>query len=147
VYLETDYLGAVRAARIEWPIIQAPMAGTSTPALAAAVTNAGGLGSLGVGAMTADAAEAAIKAFRARSTRSLNVNVFCHRPARAEDARQAAWLERLRPEFERVGAQPPESLHEIYTSFVDDAAMFDLLLAVRPKVVSFHFGLPRQAWI
>ncbi len=132
---------------VEWPIIQAPMAGTSTPAMAAAVTNAGGLGSLGVGAMTPDAAEAAIEAFRARSTRSLNVNVFCHRPARADHARQAAWLERLRPEFERVGAQPPESLHEIYTSFVDDAAMFDLLLAVRPKVVSFHFGLPRQAWI
>jgi NAD(P)H-dependent flavin oxidoreductase YrpB (nitropropane dioxygenase family) len=37
---------------IQWPIIQAPMAGTGTPALAAAVSNAGGLGSLGVGATT-----------------------------------------------------------------------------------------------
>ncbi|GAB2788689.1 nitronate monooxygenase [Halomonas shantousis] len=132
---------------IEWPIIQAPMAGTSTPAMAAAVTNAGGLGSLGVGAMTPDAAEAAIETFRAHSTQSLNVNVFCHRPARADHARQTAWLERLRPEFERVDAQPPVALGEIYTSFVDDEAMFDMLLAVRPKVVSFHFGLPRQAWV
>lgn len=132
---------------IEWPIVQAPMAGTSTPAMAAAVTNAGGLGSLGVGAMTPDAAEAAIEAFRARSTGPLNVNVFCHRPARADHARQASWLERLRPEFERVGARPPDSLDETYTSFVDDTAMFDMLLAVRPKVVSFHFGLPRPAWI
>lgn len=132
---------------IEWPIVQAPMAGTSTPAMAAAVANAGGLGSLGVGAMTPNAAEAAIEASRARSTRPLNVNVFCHCPVRADHTRQAAWLERLRPEFERVGAQPPESLAEIYTSFVDDTAMFDMLLAARPKVVSFHFGLPRQAWI
>lgn len=39
---------------IQWPIIQAPMAGIDTPALAAAVSNAGGLGSLGIGATNAE---------------------------------------------------------------------------------------------
>ena len=132
---------------IDCPIIQAPMAGTSTPEMAAAVSNAGGLGSMGVGAMTPAVARDAIAAFRDRSNRSLNVNVFCHRPAVADPSREAAWLARLRPEFERVGAAPPGSLREIYKSFVVDEAMFRTLLAAKPKVVSFHFGLPDPAWI
>ena len=63
---------------IELPIIQAPMAGVSTAELAAAVSNAGALGSIGVGATDADGARRLIAAFRGRSQRSLNVNVFCH---------------------------------------------------------------------
>ncbi len=127
---------------IEAPIIQAPMAGVSTPEMAAAVSNAGALGSIGVGATDAPGARKMIAAFRARSPRSLNVNVFCHAPARAERAREASWLERLRPEFERFGAHPPAELHEIYRSFVEDDAMLAMLVAEKPKVVSFHFGVP-----
>ena len=92
---------------IEQPIIQAPMAGISTPAMAAAVANAGGLGSIGVGAASAATAGEMIAAVRALSNRSLNVNLFCHQPARADAAREAAWLKRLRPEFDRFGAEPP----------------------------------------
>jgi nitronate monooxygenase len=132
---------------IDWPIVQAPMAGTSTPEMAAAVSNAGGLGSIGVGAMTAKAAGDAIVAFRARSSRSLNVNVFCHRPAQRDPAREAAWLERLRPEFEAVKAAAPTALEEIYKSFVVDEPMLTTILAAKPKVVSFHFGLPSREWI
>jgi len=75
------------------------------------------------------------------------VNVFCHRPAVADAAREARWLDRLRPEFARVGAQPPAALSEIYTSFVVDDAMFAMLCETKPQVVSFHFGLPRSEWI
>jgi nitronate monooxygenase len=132
---------------IDWPIVQAPMAGTSTPELAAAVSNAGGLGSIGVGAMTARAAGDAMAAFRARSSRSLNVNVFCHRPAQRDPAREAAWLERLRPEFAAVKATAPAALNEIYKSFVVDEPMLTTILAAKPKVVSFHFGLPSREWI
>jgi nitronate monooxygenase len=127
---------------IDLPIVQAPMAGISTPALAAAVSNAGGLGSLGLGAMDAAVARTTIAEFRALSPRSLHVNVFCHRPARADAAREAAWIEHLRPEFHRLGAEPPATLKEIYKSFVDDDAMLAALVAEQPKVVSFHFGLP-----
>ena len=127
---------------IDWPIIQAPMAGTSTPALAAAVANAGGLGSIGVGAVNAAAAGEMIAAVRERTNRSFNVNVFCHQPAQAEPVREAAWLTRLGPEFAAVGAAPPAALHEIYKSFLQDDEMLATLLATRPKVVSFHFGLP-----
>lgn len=129
---------------VEHPIIQAPMAGTSTPALAAAVANAGGLGSIAVGAVNAAAAGDMIAAFRERSGRSLNVNLFCHAPAQAAPAREAAWLARLRPEFEAAGAKPPTGLQEIYKSFLRDDDMLAMLLATRPKVVSFHFGLPSQ---
>lgn len=127
---------------IDLPIIQAPMAGVSTPDLAAAVSNAGALGSIGVGATDADGASRMIAAFRERSRRSLNVNVFCHEPARANPSVEAAWLELLRPHFERYGAQPPTQIREIYRSFVEDDAMLAALLAQRPRAVSFHFGLP-----
>jgi nitronate monooxygenase len=127
---------------IDLPIVQAPMAGVSTPALAAAVADAGGLGSIGVGNTDADGARKMIAAVRDRSLRSLHVNVFCHRPARAKRALEAAWIERLRPELERFGAAPPIALTEIYRSFVEDDALLSALLALRPKVVSFIFGLP-----
>jgi nitronate monooxygenase len=124
------------------PIIQSPMAGVSTPAMAAAVANAGGLGSLGVGAVDAEAARAMIRAVRALSDRSFNINVFCHRPAIADPDRESAWLARLAPAFARYGAEPPLQLREIYRSFVVDDAMLKMLLDERPPVVSFQFGLP-----
>ncbi len=135
---------------IRLPIIQAPMAGTSSAAMAAAVTRAGGLGSIGVGALDATGAATMIADVRARLGEPVgpfNVNVFCHRPALADPAREAAWIERLAPEFARAGAAPPVRLREIYRSFVVDDDMLRVLLQARPAVVSFHFGLPPQAAI
>jgi nitronate monooxygenase len=124
------------------PIIQAPMAGISPPGMAAAVSNAGALGSIGVGATDAKGARAMIAAFRERSNGPLNVNVFCHRPAKADPERERGWIRRLTPEFERLGATPPATLSEIYRSFVEDEDMLAAFVAERPKVVSFHFGIP-----
>jgi nitronate monooxygenase len=132
---------------IDVPIIQAPMAGTSTPAMAAAVADAGGLGSIGVGAVNAATAGGMIAEVRARSPRALNVNVFCHQPAQAAPAREAAWLARLQPEFAAAGATPPAALKEIYKSFLQDEEMLATFLTLRPKAVSFHFGLPPAAWM
>jgi nitronate monooxygenase len=127
---------------IALPIIQAPMAGVSTPAMAAAVTNAGALGSIGVGATDPDGARRMIAATRERSTGPLQVNVFCHKPPTADPLREAAWLDHLRPQFANFGATPPASLREIYRSFVGDDPMLAALLAAQPRIVSFHFGLP-----
>ena len=127
---------------IRLPILQAPMAGVSTPAMAAAVSEAGGLGAIGVGATDAETAREMIRAVRTASDRPFNVNVFCHRPAVHDSTREAAWLNRLAPVFSRYGALPPSGLREIYTSFVEDDAMLAMLLEERPKVVSFHFGIP-----
>jgi nitronate monooxygenase len=132
---------------IRVPVVQAPMAGVSSPAMAAAVSESGGLGSLGVGAMNADKAREAILQFRALSSGPLNVNLFVHRPAHADVSKEAAWLRRLHPEFERFGAKTAESLNEIYTSFLEDEAMLAMLVDEKPKVVSFHFGVPRPEQI
>ena len=130
---------------VRLPIIQAPMAGVSSPAMAAAVGQAGGLGSIGIGATDAASAGAMIAGVRERFSGPLNVNLFCHRPAVAKPDVEAAWIERLGPVFEGFGAAPPTVLREIYRSFVEDDEMLAMLLAVRPPVVSFHFGLPPQA--
>ncbi|KKW67202.1 2-nitropropane dioxygenase [Lampropedia cohaerens] len=132
---------------ITWPLIQAPMAGVSTPALAAAVSEAGALGSLGLGACTAAQAAELIAQTRERTSRPFNVNLFCHRPAHRDAARERAWLEFLAPEFRRFGAQPPTALQEGYATLVGNVELLQMLLALRPAVVSFHFGLPEQSAI
>ncbi|HMQ40559.1 MAG TPA: nitronate monooxygenase [Paracoccus sp. (in: a-proteobacteria)] len=124
------------------PVVQAPMAGVTTPALAAAVANAGGLGSLGVAAMDAARAGQEVRATRALTSARFNVNVFCHRPPRRDAAKEKAWLDSLAPDFARFGAAPPEMLSDGYRPFADDPEMLAMLLAERPGVVSFHFGLP-----
>ena len=123
-------------------IIQAPMAGVSTPEMAAAVSNAGGLGSIGVGATNADGARKMIADFRARSKGALNVNVFCHAPAHADAALEEKWIERFRPRFAEYGGTPPSALREIYESFVVDDEMLRALVETKPEIVSFHFGVP-----
>jgi nitronate monooxygenase len=132
---------------IALPIIQAPMAGISSPAMAAVVSDSGALGSIGVGATDAIGARAMIRAVRERSSRPFNVNLFCHRPANADAAVEAAWIDRLRPQFEALDTAPPAALIEIYRSFVEDEAMLAMLIEERPAVVSFHFGLPGEAAI
>jgi nitronate monooxygenase len=127
---------------IETPIIQAPMAGVSTPELAAAVSNAGALGSLGLGAMTVDAARLAIRETRSRTSRPFLVNFFCHTESAPDPDRDSAWLSFLEPSFAEFHAAAPSSLTAIYPTYTRDDAIHAMLLEERPPVVSFHFGLP-----
>lgn len=127
---------------IELPIIQAPMAGTATVALAAAVSNAGGLGSLGLGSSTVAQAREQIQQLKQATDQPFNVNFFCHQPASVDAAREQAWLKLLQPYFAEFSAQPPSQLDPGNPSFIDNPAMLEMLLEERPPVVSFHFGLP-----
>lgn len=124
------------------PIFQAPMAGVSTAAMAAAVANAGALGAIGIGASDVAGAAAMIDAVRAGTDRAFNVNVFVHAAPRPDPVREAAWLEWLAPIFAQFDAAPPAALRTIYTSFADDPDMLAMLVEKAPPVVSFHFGLP-----
>lgn len=128
------------------PLIQAPMAGVSTLALAIAVSRAGALGSLATGA-TADAGIVAqqLTKLQAASDKPFNVNVFCHEPAAPNPDHDAAWLAYLRPFFEELGSEPPASLSEVYPSFRVNEELLRVLVAACPRVVSFHFGLPTAA--
>ncbi|MGI3171155.1 NAD(P)H-dependent flavin oxidoreductase [Pseudooceanicola sp. C21-150M6] len=126
------------------PVIQAPMAGVSTPELAAAVSNSGALGSIGIGATDTEGARSMITDLRARTTAPFNVNVFVHADPTPDDAISAAWCEALRPLFGTYGATPPDALHVIYKSFAGNEPLIRLLVHLAPPVVSFHFGLPDQ---
>lgn len=132
---------------LQTPIIQAPMAGVATPELAAAVSNAGGLGSLGLGASSMEQARDMISATRALTDKPFNVNVFCHKSAQFDTAREEAWIRYFTPHFVRFGATPPTALSEVYTSFLDDQSMQFLMLAQQPAVLSFHFGIPDNAFL
>lgn len=134
-----------RALGIHHPLIQAPMAGVSTPELAAAVSNAGALGSLGLGASSPAQGRALIERTRALTAQPFNVNLFCHAPAPRDAAREAAWLRHLAPLFEELGAAPAAGLEALYPSFLESRETFELLLELRPAVVSFHFGVPPRA--
>lgn len=136
-----------KSLNIDHPIIQAPMAGVSTPGLAAAVSNSGALGSISIGASDPGSARAMIAETRTLTDRPFNVNVFCHVSATPDAHRENQWLEHLAPFFEEFGAQPPSALREIYRTFCSDEKMLQVLLDEQPAVVSFHFGLPPGKYI
>lgn len=128
---------------IEHPIIQAPMVGTCTPALASAVANAGALGSLGCAEKSEETVRREVGDIRARTNRSFNVNFFVSDVPRTEAEVLERTRERLRPWYDKLGlGDPPQTLPEFGTGF--DDARLQLTLELKPKVVSFHFGHPDQ---
>jgi nitronate monooxygenase len=125
----------------ELPIIQAPMAGAQGSALAAAVSNAGGLGSLPCALLGPEAMRAELAALRAQTDRPFNVNFFCHTPPPPDAAREAAWRGLLAPYYGAFGIDPDSvPAGPGRTPFGPEAA--ERLEEFRPAVVSFHFGLP-----
>lgn len=124
------------------PIVQAPMAGVSTVALAAAVSNAGGLGSLGLGHLSTQHAQEQIQQLKAQTSGPFNVNFFAHQPTQPFPAQEQQWLALLEPYFAEFKAVAPTSLHAPYQSAVNNEALIDMLCLEKPAVVSFHFGLP-----
>lgn len=127
---------------IDMPLIQAPMAGVSTPELAAEVCNNGAIGSLGLGASSPETASHAIEALKKVTKRPFNINFFCHKPIKPDKQIDDAWLLKLGPLFHRFDAEPPRNLREIYSSFYMNDELFQLVMKEKPAIVSFHFGLP-----
>ncbi|MBK7281279.1 NAD(P)H-dependent flavin oxidoreductase [Candidatus Aalborgicola defluviihabitans] len=125
----------------ELPIIQAPMAGVQGSALAVAVSNAGGLGSLPCAMLGADAMREELTTIRAQTTRPYNVNFFCHTPPVPDDAREAAWRAALAPYYAELGIDAA-SIATAPARQPFSAETANLLAEFTPPVVSFHFGLP-----
>ena len=130
---------------LEHPIIQAPMAGVSTPAMAAAVSNAGGLGSVALGALNVEAAGAALHETMSLTDGPIAANLFVHPTPVVDSSRESAFLAEIAPAFAADDASAPLELTEIYRSFNDDDEMLAMLLEVRPVAVSLHFGLASEA--
>lgn len=126
---------------IELPVIQAPMAGVQGSALAIAVCNAGGLGSLPCAMLGPDAIRKEVSAIRAATDKPFNLNFFCHTPPTSDVERETRWRNVLAPYYKEYGidaATIPAGPGR--TPFNADA--LQLLKELRPAVVSFHFGLP-----
>jgi len=111
-------------------------------AMAAAVSNAGALGSIALGASNHVHARKLIEEMQEETDHPYCLNFFCHAPAEHDAEREARWLSYLAPYFAQFDAKPPAGLKEIYKSFVEDEDMQDLVLSMPPRAVSFHFGLP-----
>ncbi len=141
---------------VELPIVQAPMAGSQGHALAAAVSNAGALGSLpcallGLAAMRDELS--ALTVATVATGRPFNVNFFCHTPPTPDAQREAQWRDALAPYYREFGLDPLDpltsltSLPSLAPASAPSRAPFSLeaaqlLAQFRPPIVSFHFGLP-----
>lgn len=126
---------------VELPIIQAPMAGSSTPEMVIAVSEAGGLGSLPSAQYDEAGLRAALDKVRAGTRRPINLNFFSHSNPADDPARQSAWLKRLAGYYVEAGLDPDMPKPATgRTPF--DATSAGVVEDYRPEVVSFHFGLP-----
>ncbi len=125
---------------LELPVIQAPMIGPK-PALASAVSAAGGLGSIACAALTPDGVRAEVERLRAQTDRPFALNFFAHTRPDPDLERDAAWMRRLAPYYAEFGLDP-DAVAPGPERAPFDAAMAAVVRALRPPVVSFHFGLP-----
>jgi nitronate monooxygenase len=124
---------------LQHPIIQAPMAGgPSTPALAAAVSEAGGLGFIAAGYASADGFAADIARTREITTAPVGVNLFLLAETPVDHARLAAYAEAIEPDARRHDVALGEP------RFDDDSfdAKVEIVCRERPPIASFTFGCP-----
>ena len=117
------------------------MAGATGAAMAVAVSESGGLGSLPCAMLTPGRARAEIGTIRQRTSRPINVNFFCHSVPEPDPEREATWRSRFAPYRAELGIDPSSSAPAPARAPFDDE-MCDVLEEFRPEVVSFHFGLP-----
>ncbi len=127
---------------IEHPIILAPMAGSGTPELVAAVANAGGMGSLGCAMLDAEGLAGAVVRIRAATNGVFNLNFFAIRDPAPDAETLSRMAARLQPWYRRYGVAPPPAPPPAPAFF--DQTRLRQVLDLAPPVVSFHFGLPQH---
>jgi nitronate monooxygenase len=125
----------------KWPLIQAPMAGSQGTELAQAVSAAGALGSLPGALLDAASLHQQLQAMQDSGTGSYNVNFFCHVPPSISPEQNARWLNALAPAYQRFGLTASTDL-PAPGRFPFSATLVEVLAQFRPRVLSFHFGLP-----
>src|SRR5215471_14237991 len=127
--------------KIEIPIIQAPMAGSDSVALARSVSSTGALGSLACALLSPEAVREAMRALRHEMARPFNLNFFCHAMEAPDSAAIEKWKSFLRPHYERWSLDI-DSVAEGRLRLPFDEQMCAVVEEIKPEVVSFHFGLP-----
>ena len=126
---------------IELPIVQAPMAGPTLADMVIGAAQAGALGSLPCAMLSPQQVREQHALIRAATDAPVNLNFFCHRSPSADPARDAIWRERLAPYYLEYGLDPATPVAPSARAPFDDA-WCELVEDLRPRVASFHFGLP-----
>jgi nitronate monooxygenase len=129
---------------IEAPIVQAPMAGAMDADLVIAAAQAGALGSLPCAMLSPEKIREQVALVRAQLASPFNLNFFCHATHADDPKRAAAWRARVAPEYVALGLDPHAPLAPASRAPFDAAAC-TLVEELKPRVVSFHFGLPDKA--
>jgi nitronate monooxygenase len=125
---------------IEHPILLAPMSGATTPALVAAVSNAGGLGGHGCTTFSGSAFREQVAAIRSASNRPFHVNFFAHDDPPADGQAGPAMRAMLQDLWNETGLGTLPAAEASWPTFGDE--LLKAVLETRPSVVSFHFGMP-----
>lgn len=129
---------------IEHPIVLAPMAGAVDADLVIEVCEAGGLGSLPVAMFNEQQMREQVAKIRSRTKKPLNLNFFCHKQPVLNNAREAAWRDRLKPYYEELDIDPAAPVPSSNrTPF--NAVLCAAVQELKPEVASFHFGLPEAS--
>ena len=136
----TDFLELLG---ITHPIVQAPMSGSISPTQAAAVSNAGALGSIGTAGQPTAVVREQVKALRQATNQPFNLNFFVHARPGSNPQATARVRATLAPYFDEFGLGPVPEPTEPFPTFGEE--QLELVLELRPRVVSFHFGLPTTA--
>ncbi|MDB5986361.1 MAG: 2-nitropropane dioxygenase [Nevskia sp.] len=126
---------------IELPIIQAPMAGANGTAMAIAVAQAGGLGSLPCAMLSVEQLRQQFASIRRATPKPINLNFFCHRAPTVDAAREAQWQQQLAPYYRELGIDADAPIASASRAPFDQRYC-ELVEELKPEVVSFHFGMP-----
>jgi nitronate monooxygenase len=126
---------------VNYPIIQAPMLGVTTPGMVAAIANAGGLGSLPVGGLSPERTAELIQLTKQKTSQPFAVNLFTHSTnASAVEAQLDAMQQFLKSVHDELGITFHPQLVSDFT-FYSYKDQLEVLLAQQVKIVSFTFGL------
>ncbi|ONH68081.1 Nitronate monooxygenase [Cyberlindnera fabianii] len=151
----TDFL---KRFKLQYPIIQAPMAGASTIELASTVTRLGGLGSIPLGSFSENP-EGIVKKMKEYEglvgtdrSRVVNLNFFAHEEAKRDDKKEGEWIKKYQKIYKNGGLKWDESATEmklLYPTFQSITSASDevvqTLVDLKPEIVSFHFGIPHHS--
>ena len=124
-------------------VLQAPMAGSQNHTLAVAVARSGGLGAIPAAMLNAEGLRTELGAFQqACPGLPVNVNFFCHTTPNLDQQAHARWMAALQPYHQAHGIDP-RTIASVPGRLPFDEQALAVLAEFRPRVVSFHFGLPR----
>lgn len=129
---------------IDVPIVQAPMAGATSAQMVIGAARAGALGSLPCAMLDVGQVREHCAQIRAQTEAPLHLNFFCHATPPPDPAREAGWRQRLAGYYREYGLDPAMPVAASARAPFD-AAWCALVEELKPRVASFHFGLPEPA--